>query len=592
LNFSSLRGRHLVFLLGTMALLGCGGDSTGDDLPDLVLVKVSGDSQQVAIGANSDLIVVSVLDDEGAPVEGVAVVFEVGPGNGLGTVDPLLDTTDAAGNASTRFLGSTIAGARKVHAGLTVPGTEELTFDLNVGAGTVAHLVTSGWQETAGDAGTLLPVQLRAKATDAWGNPVADVPVVWSIVSGGGSLSDDTVLTGVDGNAYVGRTLGPAGGGQFVKATTPSLPDSAIFHQTARKAMTVLGGGNNVPERYTSDLWVHGDYAYTGTWGMRSAQGNTLKVWNIAGGTPVLADSVKLITVGTVSDNEVSADGSLLLLTTEGGGGSNGIYIYSLADPAHPALLDSQVGFTGIHTGTFATIGGQLYVFAAKNPSAPALLVFRIQVDSVDKIVQVGSVAQPANYGIHDQFIRDGYAFASVWNTGIRIYDVGNGSHGGTPAVPVLVSTLVTQTDIGCACVHNAWWYQDPQGGKKYLFVGQEGPGAVGSSSSGDIHLVDITNMNAPEEIGSYHMADVGGQSAGVHNFWADESRGILYAAYYNGGVLALDISGHPFGNLETRQISVLRPAGAGTYVWGVMLANGALWASDMLSGLWKLSPP
>ena len=34
---------------------------------------------------------------------------------------------------------------------------------------------------------------------------------------------------------------------------------------------SVLGGGNNVPERYSSDLAVRTNgFAYTGTWGTRS----------------------------------------------------------------------------------------------------------------------------------------------------------------------------------------------------------------------------------------------------------------------------------------------------------------------------------
>ena len=87
----------------------------------------------------------------------------------------------------------------------------------------------------------------------------------------------------------------------------------------------------------------------------------------------------------------MSADGTLLLVTSENGGTPNGLYLYSLADPAHPALIDSQLVATGLHTGTFADIGGQRYVFAAKDPGAPALMIFRIQVDSTDKIVQVAS---------------------------------------------------------------------------------------------------------------------------------------------------------------------------------------------------------
>ncbi len=28
-----------------------------------------------------------------------------------------------------------------------------------------------------------------------------------------------------------------------------------------------MGGGNNVPDRFTSDLWVKDGFGYTGTWG-------------------------------------------------------------------------------------------------------------------------------------------------------------------------------------------------------------------------------------------------------------------------------------------------------------------------------------
>ena len=70
-----------------------------------------------------------------------------------------------------------------------------------------------------------------------------------------------------------------------------------------------------------------------------------------------------------------------------------------------------------------------------------------------------------------------------------------------------------------------------------------------------------------------------------------DEERQILYAAYYNGGVVALDVSGTLSGNLADRLISTVKPGGQGnTFVWGVQLANGYLYASDMLSGLWQLT--
>jgi hypothetical protein len=69
-----------------------------------------------------------------------------------------------------------------------------------------------------------------------------------------------------------------------------------------------------------------------------------------------------------------------------------------------------------------------------------------------------------------------------------------------------------------------------------------------------------------------------------------DEERQILYAAYYNAGVVALDVSGTLSGDISSRLLSRIRPGGSGkTYTWGVQLANGSLYASDMLSGLWQL---
>ena len=151
------------------------------------------------------------------------------------------------------------------------------------------------------------------------------------------------------------------------------------------------------------------------------------------------------------------------------------------------------------------------------------------------------------------------------------------------------LSSITTAADgVDCNCVHNSWWYHAADSSTRYLFVGQEGPGSVGSASSGDIHVVDVSDMTAPAEVAVYHLS-----GAGTHNFWVDEQRGILYAAYYNAGVVALDVTGTLRGDLASREIARFKAGGSGnTYTWGVMLANGSLWATDMLSGLWKLSVP
>lgn len=195
----------------------------------------------------------------------------------------------------------------------------------------------------------------------------------------------------------------------------------------------------------------------------------------------------------------------------------------------------------------------------------------------------VATVAIPPNYGIHDTYVRDGLAFVSAWNTGIMIFDVGNGMNGGTPAAPVLVST--TATNGGAS--HSSWWFHNPVAHEtRYLFVSQEGPGQLGVSSSGDLQVLDVSDLAHPQQVAFFHM-----DGAGPHNLWMDEDAQRLYVAYYNAGVVSLDVSGALSGDLSTRGIDTLAPGGAkDTYAWGVQLVNGALYVTDMMSGLWQLS--
>jgi hypothetical protein len=76
----------------------------------------------------------------------------------------------------------------------------------------------------------------------------------------------------------------------------------------------IESGGNNVPERFSSDLWVHGEWAYTGTWGgtpRTGSPGDVIKVWSLdATGAPSLADSVNVPGVATVSATTVAMAGT------------------------------------------------------------------------------------------------------------------------------------------------------------------------------------------------------------------------------------------------------------------------------------------
>ncbi len=376
------------------------------------------------------------------------------------------------------------------------------------------------------------------------------------------------------------------------------LPDSnPVLPPTDSPALAVLGNGV-VAERYTGEVWVRGNVAYTTSWGTRLAPGNAIKIWDVTGNVPVLVDSVIVPGASTLGDVQASDDGTLLIVATEFAPGS--IMIYSLADPVNPQLISRYAtSFTnpGVHTAEVQRVNGTLYAFLSVDPGGgnPARLVI-VDLSNPAAPTQVFTAVM-GNPFVHDVFVRDGILFTALWNDGITIWDIG-GNGNGSVSNPIAVGNVHT---VG-GKVHNVWWYHNAATGeKRFAFVGEEGPGAIGSSSVGDIHVVDVSNLAAPREVAFYHI-----EGAGTHNFSVDEDRGILYAAYYNGGVRAIDIRGD-LSSCDAANKSVdgrcdlarmgrelahwIGDVQQQVYVWGVQLSGGRVYASDMLNGIWKFTP-
>ncbi len=378
-------------------------------------------------------------------------------------------------------------------------------------------------------------------------------------------------------------------------------PDPAV-------AMPVLGRGA-VSARYTSELSVRGRWAYTGSWGRRGTLlGSMIYVWDVAGPAPVLRDSVQVDpnpaapTVTTVGDVQVTDDGRWLVAATEPAGS---LVVYALDDPARPRLA---ARFTtpdlaaGVHTAEVARVNGRLYAFCALDPSASApakLAVVDLSDPTAPRQVFVRAMGEPF---VHDTYVREGWLLTANWNGGITVWDVGARGRG-TPQAPDSVGAVRT---VGGEA-HNVWWGRDAAGGTRWAFVGEEGPSITGSASAGDVHVIDMADPARPREVGVFAVP-----GAGTHNFSVDTASGVLYAAYYNGGVRALDITGdlgdcaaaerRPDGRCDLARMGReigrgLADGSAGVYVWGVEYeagdgaAGAAVYASDMLGGLWKLGP-
>ena len=323
---------------------------------------------------------------------------------------------------------------------------------------------------------------------------------------------------------------------------------------------TVVGRGNLTAG--TSDLWVHGTVAYTGTFG-----GNTLWVWDVSNpATPVRAASV-VVDAGSLNDVKIRADGTLGVITHENSqDGLNGITLLDLSDPLRPQVITrftSGVLSNGVHN---TWIEGD-YVYAAGGAASGGRITIIDISNPADPQVVAGFYA--GSSGAHDVYVRDGLAFVSHWNAGLVILDVGNGIAGGSPTNPVEVGRV--QTEGGNT--HNAWYWPDAG----YVFVGEES-GRQGVA----LHVVDVSDLSNPVEVATYEVV-----GANPHNFWLDEARGILYVAWWTEGLKAIDVSGELLGRLETQGRLVGSIRVGGSFAWGAQLHDGLVYMSVVNSGLW-----
>ena len=361
-------------------------------------------------------------------------------------------------------------------------------------------------------------------------------------------------------------------------------------------------GTGLAPRGYmTSEVAQFGSYAYTGTCCSFGQRSNKAFVWNVTAPQPVLVDSLNLGDVSYVGDAHISDDGTLLLISTDFGREA-GFSVYSLANPAKPEFLDRWIGplrvdtiptsVKGTHTAKFGRINGKLHIFGT---NVPDMAIIDASNPRDLRQVIIFNAAGASDY-THDVLVRDNLLFTADWANGVGIWDLANVRPGVGPR-------LISRYKPVGTFMHNFWWMQDKvTGSKRYLFVGEEGPGWFPTRTTGDIHVLDIENMAAPKEVAFFHVepgTSSNAETAGAHNFGADEQNGILYAAFYNGGVRAIDARGD-LGTCTPQQKSrdgrcdlrlMGRELGRGAYhgtvaIWGVVYNNNRVYASDMIHGM------
>jgi hypothetical protein len=412
------------------------------------------------------------------------------------------------------------------------------------------------------------------------GVDVPDASPTWSVSRPGAEVHPGGDFVAEDAGVYtVLATLG----GRSASATIRVEP------RNLSGRIAILGHGPNVGT-HTSDLWPQNGYVYVGT-----HQANQLRTYDVSDpASPVLTDSATA-DARVVNDVKVSSDGRLLVATREGAANRrNGILVFSLEDPGHPRLVSEY---------TETLTGGVHNVFWWED------LVFTVNDGTGDThVIDLSDPGHPKEVGrwglpvegrsLHDVWIQEGIAYLSYLNDGLVILDVGGAGKGGTPTKPVLVSRIF----YPWGPTHSALRAGD------YLFVGDEDfslqgtvpsiPG-IDSDPRGPVHVVDVSDLERPRYVGRYEVPE-----AGAHNFWVQDD--VLYIAYYQGGIRAVDVSGKLRGDLysQGRDIAYFRPSAPtgeakvpyAPMVWGVfpMFGNGmqpvgdVFYASDHNSGLWS----
>ena len=245
--------RHLplfAFGLAATALSSCGGDDLvlpGAGEPAAITI-VQGNGLSGRVGeALADPLIVEVLDFADRPVAGATVVIDISGA----AAEPDTLSTNAQGRASAEItLGSQVgeaAGAARVIAPPS-PAKLEAAFTVVALASAANGLAGVSGNGQSAPAGTALPAPLVVEVTDAFGNPIPNVPISWT-AEGGGSVSETSTTTDGEGRTSVTRILGPTAGIQSTLASSERLAGSPVtFTHTAtagNPSGVLIVDGNN-----------------------------------------------------------------------------------------------------------------------------------------------------------------------------------------------------------------------------------------------------------------------------------------------------------------------------------------------------------
>ena len=313
-----------------------------------------------------------------------------------------------------------------------------------------------------------------------------------------------------------------------------------------------------------AEEWIWDHYAYL------SAISDKLYVYDIADPAhPKESDPLK-VDARLINDVSVTPDGKIGVITREGASSrKNGIVFLDTADPMHPKVLSEYTATVtgGVHSAYVnshyvyltddATGSLRVIDFAdVKNPKEVA----RWQVENTANVQVTLPEYGLATFGryLHDVQVIDGLAYLAYWRDGLVILDVGKGIKGGSPEHPQFLS----QFRLNYNELYGPGWIAGAHAVyryKNYVFIGDEVfPSEFSLTSHNRIPVRGIVHVVDVSDLGNpKQVATYSVPEAGSHNIWVFDD--VLYMGYYNGGGRVLDVSGELRGELYNQGREIAR---------------------------------
>jgi hypothetical protein len=452
-------------------------------------------------------------------------------------------------------------------------------------------------------------LHFKGKALNRAGREIEDAPVMFSY-SGQSDYGD----FGLPASGMItedGRFVAETAGLYTVTASSAGYSDRETIRVVPRdvKQNVKLVGHGLISDVLTGDLWVWAgvgkhegkDFAVTGTWGSNGEA----YFWNVTNPDSMLIIDTVTVDARTVNDVKISEDGRVGVITREGASNrKNGFVILDVSDPYNVEILstfnDDMTG--GVHNTfiyenhVYAVNNGRKYdIINIEDPKNP----FRVGVFELDT----------PGHSIHDVWVENGIAYSSNWSDGVVAVDVGGLKFSekdrsdvkynpllmkagqGSPSNPVKLADKSDPTGRN----HATFPFVSQSTGDFYLINGDENfPWGVQatrgkpSNPRGGFHFINFNDTDNPKEDAIYQVPE-----AGSHNLWVYDD--ILLAAFYQGGIRILDISGELLGDLykQGREIGFFMSSHKegkipnAPMVWGAQRYKDYIFLADMNSGLY-----